>query len=534
MAWHHHRLVQDGLHESARLDGGKEALVTEGHRLSFDELLSRSKQVARAFQDRGIGPGDRVAVFLDNGVEAVLSIYGTWIAGGVVMVVNPQTRANKLAYLLADSGARILVSHKKLERTVQAALRTLPPDLIPPLVILAGLELQTGAASLEEILSRTVSDPLDPGTVATDLAALIYTSGSTGQPKGVMMTHQNITFTLGSLLEYLRLGSQDRILNLLPLAFDYGLYQLLMAVRMGGTFILEQGFEYPVVIERRIREEAVTVFPGVPTVFTSLLARARERELSFTSVRAVTNTAAALAPDLVPGLQCLFPNALIYRMYGLTECKRVCYLEPEELAHRPESVGKAIPGTQTFLVGPGGRIAGPGEAGILHVRGPHVMVGYWNQPERTAEMLRLGRHPADRVLCTHDLFRMDADGYLYFLGRSDDIIKTRGEKVSPVEVENVLHGIPGIQDAAVVGVPDDLLGESIHAFVSLEPGARLGTREIRRACQERLEGFMVPQKIVLLTSLPKTDTGKVRKKDLLDMALSHSAETAHRLPPEPS
>jgi acyl-coenzyme A synthetase/AMP-(fatty) acid ligase len=161
-------------------------------------------------------------------------------------------------------------------------------------------------------------------------------------------------------------------------------------------------------------------------------------------------------------------------------------------------------------------------------------VGYWNQPERTAEMLRLGRHPADRVLCTHDLFRMDADGYLYFLGRSDDIIKTRGEKVSPVEVENVLHGIPGIQDAAVVGVPDDLLGESIHAFVSLEPGARLGTREIRRACQERLEGFMVPQKIVLLTSLPKTDTGKVRKKDLLDMALSHSAETAHRLPPEPS
>jgi amino acid adenylation domain-containing protein len=516
MARHHHWLVQDGLYESARHAGSKVALVSEGTRLSFEDLLDRSQRLARALQDRGLNPGDRVAIFMDNGVDAVVSIYGAWIAGGVVMVINPLTKPKKLAYLLGDSGARVLLSQTNLKRVFQAGLDELQARSFIPSVIVAGQGSDGDAPAFEEILRTTRPDPMDPGSLATDLAALIYTSGSTGQPKGVMVTHQNMTFTLGSLIEYLRLGSDDRILNVLPLAFDYGLYQLLMAVRLGATLVLEQGFGYPAVIEQRIREESVTVVPGVPTVFTTLLARAEARETSFPSVRAVTNTAAALAPDLVPGLQRLFPRALIFRMYGLTECKRVCYLEPEELASRPESVGKAIPGTQTFLLDAEGRRLGPGETGILHVRGPHVMVGYWNQPELTSEMLRTGCHPADRVLCTHDLFRMDEDGYLYFMGRSDDIIKSRGEKVSPVEVENVLYGITGVLDAAVVGVPDPALGEAIRAFVSLVPGTRLTEREIKRACQERLESFMVPQEIVLLSELPKTDTGKIRKMDLLN------------------
>lgn len=531
MARHHHRLVQDALFESARLTGGKEALVAEGARITFADLLDRALRAARAFQDRGLGPGDRAMVFMDNGIDAVAAIYGAWIAGGVAVIVNPQTRASKLAYLLADSGARILATQASLERAFGPALADLDPTVLPPALLVAGVGPGAGAVSLEEALRTVQPDPADPGTVATDLAALIYTSGSTGQPKGVMVTHQNITFTLGSLLEYLRLGPDARILNVLPLAFDYGLYQLLMAVRLGGTLVLEPGFEYPALVERRLVEEAVTVFPGVPTIFTTLLARAGGREAAFPSVRTVTNTAAALAPGLVPGLRRLFPHALIFRMYGLTECKRVCYLEPEELAARPESVGKAIPGTQAFLLDPEGRPVAPGETGILHVRGPHVMVGYWNQPGKTAEMLREGRHPGDRVLCTHDLFRIDEDGYLYFVGRSDDIIKSRGEKVSPVEVENVLHGIEGIRDAAVVGVPDPVLGEAVRAFVSLAPGARLTEREIRRACQARLEAFMVPREVVVLPDLPRTDTGKVRKLDLPDVPAPESGALTTSEPP---
>ncbi|HJW32125.1 MAG TPA: class I adenylate-forming enzyme family protein [Holophagaceae bacterium] len=516
MATHHHRLVQDGLFESSRLAGAKEALVTEGLRLSYTDLLDRALRLARALQDRGLQPGDRVAVFMDNGVDAVASIYGAWIAGGVVMVLNPQTKADKLAYLLEDSAARILLAQGTQQRTVQRALEGLRPGAESPAVLLSGAPSDSGFESLEAALRGAPAAPCEPGTLATDLAALIYTSGSTGQPKGVMVTHQNMTFTLGSLTEYLRLGSEDRILNLLPLAFDYGLYQLLMAVRLGATLVLEQGFGYPAVIEQRIREEGITVFPGVPTVFSTLLSRSGGESAAFPTVRRVTNTAAALSPELIPALRRKFPQALIFKMYGLTECKRVCYLEPEELPHRPDSVGKAIPGTQVFLQDPEGRPVPPGEPGILHVRGPHVMVGYWNKPEQTAHMLRPGRHAAERVLCTHDFFRMDAEGYLYFVGRTDDIIKTRGEKVSPVEVENVLYGIAGVRDAAVVGVPDPTLGEAIRAFIALAPGATLTEREIRRICQERLEGFMIPKEIVLLPELPKTDTGKVRKKDLLN------------------
>jgi acyl-CoA synthetase (AMP-forming)/AMP-acid ligase II len=243
----------------------------------------------------------------------------------------------------------------------------------------------------------------------------------------------------------------------------------------------------------------------------------------FPSVRRVTNTAAALSQEIIPGLRALFPNALIFKMYGLTECKRVCYLEPEELHEKPSSVGKAIPGTQVFILDPEGRPVPPGEVGILHVRGPHVMVGYWNNPERTGEMLRPGRHPGDRVLCTHDWFKMDADGHLYFLGRSDDIIKSRGEKVSPIEVENVLYGIPGVQDAAVLGIADPLLGEAIQAYVSIVPGEAVTEREIRRICQEKLENFMVPRDIIFLPELPKSANGKVRKKDIVQRS-SHAAD----------
>jgi len=232
----------------------------------------------------------------------------------------------------------------------------------------------------------------------------------------------------------------------------------------------------------------------------------------------VTNTAAALPAAFQQQLHEVFPNALIYRMYGLTECKRVCYLEPELADSKTESVGKAIPGTEVFLLTAEGEPVPPGETGILHVRGPHVMLGYWKQPELSARMLKAGKLPGERVLCTQDWFRMDEEGFLYFVGRSDDIIKTRGEKVSPVEVENVLHGMPGIREAAVVGVADTLLGQIIRAYVALEPGAKLTDKEIIKYCLSHLENFMVPKEVVFLPELPKTNTGKISKKTLGDKA----------------
>ena len=355
--------------------------------------------------------------------------------------------------------------------------------------------------------------PADPGTIPVDLAALIYTSGSTGNPKGVMLTHANMVFAAGSISEYLRLSADDRILSVLPLAFDYGLYQLLMAVRLGATLVLERSFAFPAETLKRLDEEEITVFPGVPTVYATLLGMKGER--TFPNVTRLTNTAAGLPPDFHDRLLELFPNALIFRMYGLTECKRVSYLEPELVHEKPTSVGKAIPGTETFVLDAAGRPVEPGETGVLHVRGPHVMAGYWRQPELTAHMLKDGPVPGERMLCTHDFFTVDEEGFLYFLGRSDDIIKTRGEKVSPLEVENALYAIGGIREAAVIGVPDDVLGQAIRAYVALEDGVEL-TREGDRspAAARSSRASWCPREVVFLAELPKTTTGKIRKKSL--------------------
>jgi acyl-CoA synthetase (AMP-forming)/AMP-acid ligase II len=330
-----------------------------------------------------------------------------------------------------------------------------------------------------------------------------------------MQTHQSMVFAAGSLIEYLRLSADERILCVLPLAFDYGLYQLLMSIQLGATLVLERSFTYPAQIFARMQEQAATVFPGVPTVYAMLISSHGRTPLCFPQVTRVTNTAAALPDEFVAKLREIFPNALIYRMYGLTECKRVSYLEPELAGEKPGSVGRAIPGTEIYLLSPDGKPVPPGETGILYVRGPHVMVGYWNRPDLSEHMLKPGKLPGERVLCTQDFFRMDAEGFLYFQGRSDDIIKTRGEKVAPVEVENALHSIPGVREAAVLGIPDALLGEAIRAYVVVEPESNLNDKQLRVACAARLENFMVPKEFVFRPELPKTATGKVSKKLLL-------------------
>ncbi len=508
MASHHHRTMSDSLIESAGRYPTKEALVVQGaERYTYEQLLDSALRLARGLQDHGVQRGDRVVVFADNNWPCCVAIFATWLAGGVVVPVNAQTKPDKLTYLLSDCGARVMVTEAKLARVFRPVLGRLP-------IICHGGPVEE-TVSLDELLLSTDPKPAGHGCIATDLAAFIYTSGSTGEPKGVVMTHQSMTFTTSSLIEYLRLGDDERIINLLPLAFDYGLYQLLMTVRLGATLILEAGFGFPEVIRRRIRDEQVTVFPGVPTVFATLLSGS---DSTFPSVRRVTNTAAALSPELIPRLTALFPEALIYKMYGLTECKRVLYLEPEQLAHRPASVGQAIPGTEVFLLSPEGEAVPAGEAGILHVRGPHVMVGYWNKPSQTDTMIVPGRFPGDRVLCAQDWFRTDEEGYFYFLGRSDDIIKSRGEKVSPVEVENVIFGLEEVCEAAVIGVAHPVLGESIRAYVALREGSTLNEADIRRYCQTRLENYMVPAEVVIMDELPKTDTGKIRKKSLMEKA----------------
>jgi long-chain acyl-CoA synthetase len=426
--------------------------------------------------------------------------------------VNPQTKADKLAHILNDSEATFLVSESHSASVAEAAVATSPS--VRGVYALGTADVPERFVRFREALEAARPEPRPVVTVPPDLAALVYTSGTTGHPKGVMMSQGQLVFTAASIIEYLRLGADDRILNILPFAFTYGLNQLFLTARLGCTLLLERSFTFPAKTLRRMRDEEATVFPAVPTVYATILGMAHDEPYS--SVRVLTNAAAGLPPALHDGLREVFPNALLYRMYGQTECIRVCYLEPELIDAKPTSVGKAIPGTEAIVLDDFGNPVEPGETGVLHVRGPHIMMGYWRAPELTARQLRDGPYPGEKMLCTYDHFTVDADGDLYFVDRSDDIIKTRGEKVSSVEVENALHEIPDVKQAAVIGIPDELLGQAVRAYVVLQEGAALGAQEIIRICRSKLENFMVPRDVLLVEELPQTESGKVRKKSLVE------------------
>ena len=286
-----------------------------------------------------------------------------------------------------------------------------------------------------------------------------------------------------------------------------------MVCKFGGTLVLERGFAYPAATLKRIEEERVTGLPGVPTLFAVLL----QMDLSgydLSSLRYITNTAAALPVSHITRLRDRFPWVRLYSMYGLTETKRTLYLPPEQLDVRPGSVGIAIPGTEVWLEDEAGRRLGPGQTGELVVRGRHVMRGYWGDAVATAQRFRPGAIPGERLCYTGDLFRMDEEGYLYFVSRQDDIIKSGGEKVAPKEVEAVLYSLPGVTEAAVIGVPDPVLGQAIKAFVvSSDPG--LTAADVLRHCRAHLEDLLVPRQVEFRAELPKTSSGKIRKTDLI-------------------
>jgi amino acid adenylation domain-containing protein len=493
--------VEGFLRESARRFPDKTALVAGERRLSYRELAAMARAIAAQLRSRGLARGERVVVFLDNSPETVAALFGVLEAGGVFSVVNPSTKLDKLAYILNNCGARAVVTEPRLQALAAEAAKGAPSV---GFMLTAPFDF-----SAEDLPAKTEAG------VDLDLAMIVYTSGSTGFPKGVMMTHQNIVAAATSITTYLESVPDDVVLSVLPLAFDYGLYQALMCAKVGATLVLEKSFTYPAVLLDKLRRERVTGLPLVPTIAAVLLQLKDLKPGMFPALRYLTNTAAALPPAHIARLQELFPATRIFSMYGLTECKRCTYLPPEDLARKPGSVGIAIPGTEAYVVDEQGRKAPPHHTGELVIRGAHVMKGYWADPEATDRALKPGPYPWEKVLYTGDLFRADEDGYLYFVARKDDIIKSRGEKVSPKEVETVLYELAGVREAAVVGVPDPVLGMAIKAVVAVDPDAGLSARDVIRHCAARLEDFMVPKAVEFREALPKSDNGKISRSRVL-------------------
>jgi len=503
--------LDEDLRRAAAAMAGKEALVAGERRMTYAQLDDAASALAARLRALGTQRGDRVTVLLPNGVEAAVAIYGTLRAGAAFVPLNPTIKADKLAYVLNDCEATAVVTDDALAPLVETARGHAP-------------SVRHTVRAEEAADARGARPAPTTAPISVDLAAIVYTSGSTGRPKGVTLTHANMTFAAGSIVSYLGMRAHDRVLCVIPLSFDYGLYQLLMCVRVGATLVLERGFAFPGRVLELLAREEITGLPGVPTIF-QVLASAGAGGVShdLTELRFLTNTAAALAPATIAALRASFPQARLYSMYGLTECKRVSWLPPEQLDARPESVGIPIPGTEAWIEDDAGERLPPGEVGELVVRGPHVMQGYWNDPEATAERLRPGRWPWERELLTGDLFRADEEGFLSFVGRRDDILKSRGEKVAPREVEDVLHQAEGVRMAAVVGAPDRLLGQAIVAYVVPHDDAELTPAALRRHCAAHLEDYMVPARVELRDALPTTSNGKVDRRALAQQAAEATA-----------
>lgn len=504
------------LRAAARLPD-KSALVCGAARLTYRELDEASNALAHTLQARGVQRGDRVMVFADNTPQAAVAFWATLKACAVFTPVHPMTRPDKLRYLVDDCRPAALVTDMHLFPAWQRAcwsrhVRT---------VIASGTDGSADAPRAPRLLAwdeaiaagdRT-RPPVRRG-LDVDLAAILYTSGSTGEPKGVMLTHRNMLAAASSIAAYLGLGEDDVIVNALPLSFDYGLYQMILAFRQGARLVLERSFAWPAQVLRRMSEERVTVFPGVPPLFSILAELGRPGTYDLACVRTVTSTTAPLQAKHIRTLRALFPGARIFSMYGLTECKRCTYLPPEDLDRKPDSVGIAIPNTELWIEDERGRRVPPNTVGELVIRGATVMRGYWEKPEETARALKPGPLPGEFVLRTGDYCRLDEDGYLYFVGRADDLFKSGGEKVAPREIEAVLYDLPGVRHAAVVGVPDEVLGRAVKAVIVPEAGARLTEQDVRRHCRARLESTLVPRHVEFVAELPMSATGKIRRAGL--------------------
>jgi len=509
-------LLHDLLLQTARRCPDRTALVCGASRESYAALADHAERLSRVLLGRGVRRGDRVMTFLPNGAEAVIAFWGCLMADAIVVPVNPLMKTEKLAELMEDCAPVALIADATLAQVFGPALRRYP--IIRAVLLVGETEIPPDLPHVEGFQAALDADAgrvsLARRGLDIDLAALIYTSGSQGEPKGVMLSHRNMLSAAASVSHYLELRGDDVILCLLPLAFDYGLYQMIMSVRQGARLVLERGFTLPAEVMKRIEAERVTVLPGLPTMFAILAQLKDPSRWDCSSVRTLTSSGAPLPQKHIEHCRVLFPRAVLFSMYGLTECKRCTYLPPELLAKKPGSVGIAIPNTELWVVDEAGNRLGPNQVGELVIRGATVMQGYWHKPEATDRCLKPGPLPGERVLYTGDLCRLDEEGCVYFISRMDAVFKTRGEKVAPAEVESVLLAVPGVREVAVIGIPDPVLGFAVKAFVTPDDGATLNEVTLRQICQQHLESFKVPREIALVALLPRTESGKIRRTAL--------------------
>lgn len=481
------RNVATMLWETARRLPDRTAVLERERCVTYDDLRGRAGAVARAVDAEGTQVGDRVVVQLDRGIEAVASYFGVLAAGALPVFMNADYRPRQIEYALDHSGATLFLTsedvQRRMHREPESEAAPLIVDAIPP-------------TARYEPVQRNADHP----------AQITYTSGSTGMPKGVLATHGNVWAAIETVAGYLGLEESDRIAGLLPVSGVYGANQMQCAVLMGGTLLVPKS---PLMndVADQLREWEATVLAAVPPLWKQLLDAPAFTSEPIPSLRIVQNAGGHLAPAAVEHLRRVQPQADLYLQYGMTEVFRSTYLPPEEVDDRPDSMGRAMPGTEIMVVDEDDSLCEAGEVGELVHAGPTVTEGYWNDPEKTAEVYR--PHPVhgqETVVYSGDMVRRDDEGYLYFVGRQDRMINTLGHRVGPDEVLDVLYASDQIRDGVVTSEDDEMRGEAIVAYVV--PNEDGAVDDLRKFCRAELPRHMQPARIVPVEDLPRLPNGK--------------------------
>jgi acyl-CoA ligase (AMP-forming) (exosortase A-associated) len=523
-------LLHQLLRERAERRPEAVALRHGGETVAYGDLAERTEDFARGLAALGLGPTERVAVYLPKRTETVVALFGTAGAGGVFVPVNPLLKAAQVGHILKDCNARVLVTSVDRLPSLAGVLCHCP-DLHTAVLVdgVAVADLGHVRPLAWEVVACAGGDTRPHRRIDADLAAILYTSGSTGQPKGVVLSHRNLVTGALSVAEYLENCPEDRLLAVLPFSFDYGLSQLTTAFSVGASVSL-MDYLLPRDVVRAVARDRITGLAGVPPLWVQLAPMQWPAE-AVESLRYLTSSGGTMPVRITGLLRQALPRTRVYLMYGLTEAFRSTYLPPEELDRRPGSIGKAIPNAEVLVVREDGSPCAPGEPGELVHRGSLVTLGYWNDPERTAERFRPAPGRPQEVpvgeiaVWSGDTVRADEDGFLYFVGRRDEMIKTSGYRVSPTEVEEVLYGSGMVAEAAAVGLPHPQLGQGIVAVVKAA-GASFSADALLARCREALPSYLVPLRVVTRDGLPRNPNGKVDRKSL-------ASELAGLFEPEP-
>lgn len=507
-------LIQDYLRRSALREPHKVVLIHRADRWTYHELFEASQALAHWLVSRDLPPGFRAAILTDHPFRYATAYFGILAAGGTVVGMNTQTSDRVLTGIFNDCRVAIAITDAKFATYFRALVDVERP--IDALVV-NGLEpvarrvFGERCFELQQVLAdgSALSSPNLPRVTPSDIAQIIYTSGTTGAPKGVMLSHRNLVANTDSIIEYLRLTADDRVMAVLPFFYSYGNSLLLTHVAVGGSLIVNQQFLYPNVILDEMVNERATGFSGVPSTFAILLNRSSIREYSFPDLRYLTQAGGPMSPALALELKALLPGVDIFIMYGQTEASaRLSFLDPRLIERKSGSIGKAIPGVRLELRDDEGSPVAIGEVGEIVASGDNIMLGYWERPLATAAVLVEG------ALRTGDLARQDAEGFFFIVGRKSDMIKSGSHRIAPKAIEEALIEHRAVDEVAVVGVEDDILGEALKACVVLKPGLSCSDRELKVHCRKLLPAYEVPHHFEFLAALPKTTSGKIRRTEL--------------------